>query len=76
MSRITMGWPVSTRTTSTVQNTAATAMRVQKVAGKRSRFSSARLRKTSVITLVTDIAAASRSPIGASASVPMLTTRS
>src|SRR6516164_4227095 len=44
--------------------TAATATRIQKVAGRRSRFSRACLRQTSVRTLMTDIAAASRSPMG------------
>src|SRR5207302_2266442 len=48
---------------STTTNTAATAMRIQNVAGTRSRLSSACLRATSVSTLVIDMIAASSKPI-------------
>jgi hypothetical protein len=64
-SRITTGTPRSICTSSTTAKTTATAMRIQNVAGNRSRWSSARFRHTSVITLVTDMAAASSSPMGA-----------
>src|SRR5437899_1395210 len=67
-----MGWPVATRTARTRQNRAATATRIQKVAGNRSRFSRARLRQTSVMTLVMDMTAASSRPKGASWSSPTL----
>src|SRR5947208_15501672 len=64
-SRITMRSPNRNFTSRTMAKNTATHTRIQKVAGNRSRFSSARFRQTSVMTLVTDMAAASRSPIGA-----------
>src|SRR5450759_4529538 len=70
-SRITTGTPRSICTSSTTAKTTATATRIQKVAGNRSRWSSARFRHTSVITLVTDMAAASSSPMGAKPRVSM-----
>src|SRR4249920_736693 len=64
-SRMVTGTPRVTCTSSTRPNTTATATRIQKVTGNSSRLSSARFRHTSVMTLVTDMAAPNRSPIGA-----------
>src|ERR1039457_998289 len=63
-SRMVTTAPRSTCTSRTTMKTRATATRIQNVAGMSSRLSSARLRATSVSTLMTDMAEASSRPTG------------